>query len=353
MTSLGAICPIEPANNSQDEWAMKRIDAAPETAMKELQRIFRKRGSKALEMTRKEILSEKIESKEAREALKYFITKLWQDRSRPSLMSIVCEAAGGDPEQTTSIAISLSLTSGAMDVHDDIIDQSRSKYGHATVYGKYGKDIALLVGDALLFKGLTLLNRAMEINISSEKKRTILDIIRNMFFELGDAEAIELEFRGKLDVSPDRYLRVLRKKAADVEAHTRISAILACAKSQQIEALGEYGRVLGMLILLRDDWIDIYDVDECLRRIRKEALPLPLLYGLHDAKIRDELKSILLRNRITKKEAELISKSIQGSGIPKKYASLMRGLADKALIELEKASVKNRNLEIAVRAALI
>jgi len=260
MTSLGAICPIEPANNSQDEWAMKRIDAAPETAMKELQRIFRKRGSKALEMTRKEILSEKIESKEAREALKYFITKLWQDRSRPSLMSIVCEAAGGDPEQTTSIAISLSLTSGAMDVHDDIIDQSRSKYGHATVYGKYGKDIALLVGDALLFKGLTLLNRAMEINISSEKKRTILDIIRNMFFELGDAEAIELEFRGKLDVSPDRYLRVLRKKAADVEAHTRISAILACAKSQQIEALGEYGRVLGMLILLRENQrrIEIY-----------------------------------------------------------------------------------------------
>lgn len=289
MSLLGIICPAELVNNNRDECAMKKADVAPKTAMKELQKIFRKRGSKALEMARKEVLIEKIESQEARQALRYFITKLWQDRSRPSLMSMVCEAAGGDPEQTTSIAVSLSLSSGAMDVHDDIIDQSRSKYGHLTVYGKYGKDIALLVGDALLFKGLTLLSRAMEIDISLDKRRAILDIIKNMFFELGDAEAMELRFRGRLNVTPDRYLRVLRKKAADVEAHTRISAILGCAMPQQIEALGEYGRVLGMLILLRDDWLDIYDIDECLRRIRREALPLPLLYGLHDAKIRDGL----------------------------------------------------------------
>jgi len=332
---------------------MKQADVTPEAAMEELKKTFKKRGSKALEMARKEILSEKIESKEAREALRYFITKLWQDRSRPSLMSIVCEAVGGDPEQTTSIAVSLSLTSGAMDVHDDIIDQSRSKYGHATIYGRYGKDIALLVGDALLFKGLTLLSRAMEIDISLEKRRTILDIVKNMFFELGDAEAIELGFRGKLNVTPDRYLRVLWKKAADVEAHTRISAILGCATPQQIDALGEYGRLLGMLILLRDDWIDIFDVDECLRRIRREALPLPLLYGLHDAKIRDRLKSVLLRKKIARKDAELILKSIQGTSIPKKYASLMRKLADKALTRMEIANVKNRNLEIAIRAALI
>jgi len=331
---------------------MKRTDVAPEAAMKELQKIFKKRGSEPLEMARREVLSEKLESKAAREALRYFITKLWQDRSRPSLMSIACEAVGGNPQHTTSMAISLTLMSGAMDIHDDIIDQSESKYGQRTVYGKYGRDVALLVGDALLLKGLTLFNKALESDISSEKRRTILDIAKNMFFELGDAEAMELEFRGRLDVMPDEYLRVLRKKAADVEAHTRISAIMGNAKPQQIEALGEYGRLLGMLVLLRDDWIDVYDAEECVRRIKKEALPLPLLYGLQDAKLGDRLRPILGK-RMARKDAELISNIIQDSHIQRKYAALMRDLARKALTAIGKAGIRTSGLEIAIKAALI
>ena len=60
--------------------------------MKELQEIFKKRGSKALEMARKEALQEKIECKEAREALTYFITEYWHDLARPTLLSLACEA---------------------------------------------------------------------------------------------------------------------------------------------------------------------------------------------------------------------------------------------------------------------
>jgi hypothetical protein len=55
----------------------------PEEAMKQLQKIFKKRGSKALEMARNEILQEKIESKEAREALTYFFPCLRSNRGKP------------------------------------------------------------------------------------------------------------------------------------------------------------------------------------------------------------------------------------------------------------------------------
>lgn len=289
---------------------MKQEDISPEEAMKQVQKIFKKRGTKALEIARKEILEEKIECEEAKEALTYFMTQYWHDLARPALLSLVCEAVGGKPELTTPIAVPMILISGAIDIHDDIIDQSKTKNGRSTVYGKFGNDIALLVGDALLFKGLTILNKAADKGIPREKMLSIIDIIQNMFFELGDAEAMELPLRGRIDVSPYEYLQIVRKKAADVEAHTRISAILGGGSKKEIETLGEYGRLLGMLIILHDDWIDMIDPEEAQHRVQNECLPLPILYALRDTKTKSTLTSILLKGRITKKDAKTILETI-------------------------------------------
>jgi heptaprenyl diphosphate synthase len=331
---------------------MKEKHVDPEEAMKQIQKIFKKRGTKALEMARKEILQEKIECKEAKEALTYFMTQYWHDVARPSLLSLVCETVGGDPELTTPIAISMTLISGAIDIHDDMIDQSKRKYGRPTVYGKYGKDIALLVGDALLLNGLTLLNKIAEKDIPTEKMRVIMDIVKIMFFELGDAEALELRFRGNLDVSPEEYLRVVRKKAADVEAHTRIGAILGGASPKKVEALGEYGRLLGMLIILRDDWIDVFDLEESCSRIKNESLPLLLLYGLQHSAIKDKLRMIFLKKTVTIKDAKSILETIQKTDVPQKYAKFMNKLAKDAVQNLRKHRIKNNDLELLIKTTV-
>jgi len=327
-------------------------DISPEEAMKQVKKIFKKRGSRALEMARKEILQEKMECKEVKEALTYFMTEYWHDLARPSLLSLVSEAVGGEPELTTSIAIPITLISGAIDIHDDIIDQSKSKNGRPTVYGKYGKDIALLVGDALLFKGLTLLNTPAGKDIPTERMRIIIDIVKNMFFQLGDAEALELQFRGNLDVSPKEYLRVVRKKAADVEAHTRIGAVLAGASPKKIEALGEYGRLLGMLIILRDDWIDILDLEESQHRVKKESLPLPTLFGLQDPRTKAQLLRILQKKTMTLKDAELILKIIYQAKVFQKYKEFMENLAEEANSKLKQIGNNTVELEILIKSTL-
>ncbi len=331
---------------------MKEKDIDPEEAMEYTQTVFKKRGIKALDMARKEILQEKIESKEARQALSYFITEYWQDLARPSLLSLTCEAIGGKPESTIPIAIPMILISGAIDIHDDIIDQSKSKYGRPTVYGKHGRDISLLVGDALLFKGLMLLDNAAEREISEEKMRIIRTIVKNMFFELGDAEALELQFRNNLNVSPEEYLKVVRKKAADVEAHTRISAILGDASPEKVNALGEYGRILGMLIILRDDLIDVLDVEESCRRIKNEALPLPILYGLQQRAIKDRLRTILLKKTLTKKDIDTILKTIQKTNVFKNYAKLMNEMVKEAISKLRGENIQANTLRQLVMATL-
>jgi len=250
-----------------------------ERIIEEVQKLLEERGRKPLEMVRKAILEEKIESKEVKEALHYFITEYWHDLARPTLMSICCEAVGGDPNATVPFAVPLSLISGALDIQDDIIDQSKTKHGRPTVYGRYGKEIAILAADALLFKGFTLLHEACA-EIPKEKAEKIMRTIKNLFYELGDAEALELNLRGKLDVTPDEYLNIINKKAADVEAHTRIGAILGNATREEEEKLAGYGRLLGRLIIIRDDVEDLLDIKEAQHRIEKENLPLPVVYTL-------------------------------------------------------------------------
>ncbi|MGD8506405.1 MAG: polyprenyl synthetase family protein, partial [Candidatus Bathyarchaeota archaeon] len=287
---------------------------SPEEALKHVQRIFKERGSEALKTAKEEALKEEIECKGAQEALTYFMTECWHDLARPALLSIVCEAVGGNPSITTPVAVPMILISGAIDIHDDIIDQSKTKEGRPTVYGKYGKEIALLAGDALLFKGFNLLNGAVDKGVPVHKLSIISDIITQSFFELGDAEALELSFRGRTDVTPKEYLNVVRKKAADVEAHTRIGAILGGGTVNEVKALSNYGRLLGIVKILRDDAVDMADSEEFLHRFMKEHLPIPLLYALQNPRNSSEIRSILSKKALTKKEIRDIQRLTYNRG---------------------------------------
>jgi geranylgeranyl diphosphate synthase type I len=323
-----------------------------EEITEQLLKLLEERGRKALEMARKTVLEEKIESKEVQEALTYFMTEFWHDVTRPALLSLVCEAVGGDPDITTPIAISITLISGATGIHDDIIDQSKTKGSRPTVLGKFGQDIALLVGDALLFKGFTVLYEAVEKGVPAKKIAAISDIINRTFFELGNAEALALKFRGRTDVTPEDYLCIVRKKAADIEAYTRISAILGDGSEEEIEALGEYGRLLGMLGILRADMIDMLDLEETIHRIKKEHLSLVIVYALQNPEMNSILRS-LLKKTVTLKDAEKLSTFVDKAGGFIHMEECMNKLAEEAHIKIEKIKYNREYFKLLVQGMLL
>jgi geranylgeranyl diphosphate synthase type I len=330
---------------------MKQKKRSQEEIAKQAQKLLEERGRKALELARKEILQEKIESKEAFEALKLFMS-YFEDLARPTLMSIVCEAAGGDPDITIPVAASMVLINGGIDIHDDIIDQSETKLSHPTVLGKFGEDIALLAGDALLFKGFTLLFDSVKQGVPSEKISSILKILNRMFFELGDAEALELRFRGRTDVSPKEYLSLARKKAADVEALARISAILSGGSEETIEKLGNYGRLLGLILILRDDILDATDFAEASHRIERECLPLPIFYALQSKATKSTLVSLIHKRSLTKRDVEVVQENTVKSGGIERSKKIINNLAKEAYSVIRQID-KGKTLQTFVMASCI
>jgi len=277
-----------------------------------VQKILEERGGEALEKARQAVLQEKIECKEVREALYYFMTEYWHDRTSPTLLSLACEAVNGDLSTVATFTKPMILIGGAVDVHDDLIDQSKRKDRRPTVYGKFGESIALLVGDALLFKGFSLLHESFRY-ISPGKMVSIVSTLKDLFFELGDAEALELKLRMRRDVKPEEYLYVVEKKAADVEGLMRIGAMIGNGSEEEVELLGRYGRILGMLSILRDDFIDMNYFEESAHRITHECLPLPMLYALEDPKAKSQICAILSKKKLTRKDTDLLYEIVKSA----------------------------------------
>jgi geranylgeranyl pyrophosphate synthase len=195
-----------------------------------------------------------------------------------------------------NIAPALILINGAVDIHDDIIDRSKQKDGRPTVYGKFGEEVALLVGDALFMKGFLMLNLVSR-SLDGDKYEKVMNTLKQGLFELGQAEVMELQWRGVADIKAEYYLKVAQKKAADVEALMRLGAILGNAKKSETEALGKYGRIVGFISILRDDIIDMTLQEEFRHRLAHECPPLPLIYAIEDGKVRVALLN-LIRDRI-------------------------------------------------------
>jgi geranylgeranyl pyrophosphate synthase len=270
----------------------------------QVNRLLTERSKKALEIAKKDILQEKRESKEINDAFRYY-AKAWNDVVHPGLISIACEAVGGKADDTTSIQIAMLLLTAGFDVHDDIIDESKTKYGKPTVFAKFGKDITLLVGDAFLMKALVLLHK-LEKQISTEKMDAIWNIISGLFFELGDAEALEASLKSNIDISPEECFRILKMKASTFEAHMRIGAIIGGEEQDVVDLLGDYGRTLGILVSIREDFIDVFEAEELQNRAKNEYLPLPILHAFKNPQTKKTILDYLSKQKITDDDAEQI-----------------------------------------------
>ena len=277
-----------------------------EAEFRELLKTIEKKGKRAFETARKAILEEKILSTTVREALDYYSANLWFDVHHAGFLSLACEAVGGRLDRTALVGAAMILLRAGIDIHDDIIDNQKTKAGKLTIYRKYGPEIAILSGNALLFKGFALMNDAVT-PFSRQKREKVVDLAKNAFFEIGDAVAGELELRDSANVLPkDYYNRVVRRKAVGVEVHIKIGAILGNGTCEEIDQLSQFGRVLGIVAAVRDELIDTYEPAELQDRVRNEVAPLTLLYALEDAQTKEKINRLLRKKKLSETDVQEI-----------------------------------------------
>ncbi len=305
--------------------------------MQDATQILRTLGEPIVKEAFDDLFERRIPSPMAKKVLRRF-SRRWTDYTRAALMVMACQAVGGDVKSVRSAAKGLVLAGGAFDLHDDIIDRSfvMSEKGMKSIQGMFGMEASLLAGDALMIEGLIQLSNmpGVPAKVASKAVRVIQDGL----FELGSAEMEELRFIRNLDSTPRSYLRIVRMKGADVESYTRVGAIIGGGSEREIEALGTFGRCLGMICIIRDDIVDTFnDLVECRSRLTRESLPLPVLYSLKDERVRAMLRDFWAKpeqDQITDEELDqLIGMIHENKGFEKGQALINRyiGTAKDAL----------------------
>jgi geranylgeranyl pyrophosphate synthase len=287
-----------------------------------------KRSQGCQEFVRKSLLSEKIEHRELRQALEHYFS-YWNDFTHPGIFSIACEAVGGDPAKQIEAQAAMAMLAAAFDIHDDIVDGSKTKHGYPTVFGKYGKDISLLLGNAFIIDGFTLMGKVAS-TMPHERSSEIFSVLKTSFFEVGNAHASELCLRGRLDASPEEYMKILEEKAASIEADMHVAALLGGGSFKEIEALARYGRILGTLATLREEFIDIFDKEELNQRIKAEAFPIPVLYAFHDKESREKIENIIDKGELKSKDVDRLLDIVLDSKPVAKLRMQMRDIVTRA-----------------------
>ena len=275
--------------------------------IKELQ----ERSKQCHEFVRSSFRSERIEHPPLRQALEHYFS-YWNDFTHPGLFSIAFEASGGKPDKALRPQAAIAMIAAGFDIHDDIIDKSLKKHDHHTVFGKYGQDLSLLLGNAFMISGLTLLELSVS-DLPIQRSQITIEIIKKRLFEVGNAHALELALKKTTSVSPDKYLQILEMKAASIEADMHIAALIASDRPEVSEALREYGRILGTLATLREEFVDVTDPAELSRRASSEALPIPIMLAMKKPKTKRAMKKKLRKTKLTQKDVnellDLLSQS--------------------------------------------
>ena len=170
-------------------------------------------------------------------------------RLRPLCVALAARMGDGFGPEARELGVAVELVHCATLLHDDVVDDGDQRRGAAAARTIYGNAASIFAGDWLLIHALQRV-RATGTPGALERLLTIID-------EMIEAESIQLEGRGKLDLGADRYFAIVRGKTAALFRWAMYAGARAGGLSEEHgEQLARYGDHLGMAFQLVDDLLD-------------------------------------------------------------------------------------------------
>jgi len=187
-------------------------------------------------------------------------------RLRPCMLLMATEAVGGDPQIAVPAAVSIELVHNFTLIHDDIMDNAETRRGRPAVHVEWDESGAILAGD-------TLYSKAFEIIASTKADPANLvaamDMLAKTCAAICEGQWLDLEFEMRDKVSEYEYLEMVEKKTGVLYAAAAwMGAKLVGAPDDQLEALEQFGRVVGMGFQIQDDVLDLTAPMEVLGKPR-------------------------------------------------------------------------------------
>ena len=210
-------------------------------------------------------------------------------RIRPSLLLLAARSLGYSGRGMIRLGAVVEMVHTATLVHDDIIDAADTRRGRPSTNRTWGNSKCVLVGDWLYMQAFRI--------ALGERSFRILELLISLTQQMVEGELLQMERLGK-PISEDEYNDLIyRKTACLFEVSMRLGAVLAGASREVEDALGEYGRNLGLAFQIVDDVLDLTASEEVLGKpvasdLREGKATLAVIHTLHNGSTAAERAAI-------------------------------------------------------------
>jgi geranylgeranyl pyrophosphate synthase len=255
-------------------------------------------------------------------------------RIRPTLVLLVGNMLGGDPEKLITLAAAVELLHTATLVHDDLIDDALLRRGNATLNARWSPAATILTGDFIFARAAKLAAETDCLPLMRLFAETLAIIVNGELTQLFTSRGI---------ASRENYdQRIYAKTASLFEMSTRAAAMISPVDEATVAAMRKYGYQVGMAFQIVDDILDFNgDQAEVGKPVGSDLLQglitLPTLHYIEDHPDDPDVRVLLEGNYSADRETMLrLVQSIRRSDAisrsmneAEKYvAEALRALAD-------------------------
>ena len=265
---------------------------------------------------------------------------------RPTLCMFVCDALQGDPGHAAPAAAALELIHNFSLVHDDIQDQGMERRHQPTVWAVWGTEHALVAGDAMQSLGdLSTLN--LDGNVPPVTTIRISQLLTQSYLEMIEGQCRDLEFERREVIESNEYLDMIAlKTGALIRSSMVIGATIATDDSETLEGVARFGRAIGRLFQIRDDYLGIWGDEAITGKStdsdivqRKKSFPIVYAFQHADGADREELLRLYSQEALEEADVNRVMDILDHLGADRQTDELTEATADEgraalAMLEL-------------------
>src|SRR6266478_3087099 len=170
-------------------------------------------------------------------------------RLRPALLLLSTKLFNYEGRGAVKLGAVVEIIHTATLVHDDIIDEAKTRRGRPAANTQWGNSKCVLAGDWLYMQ-------AFKVALQ-ERNFRVLDALIDLTQQMVEGELLQMEKLGKLISLHEHFDLIYRKTACLFSVCMRMGGILGGATREQEESLAQYGHGLGMAFQITDDVLDL------------------------------------------------------------------------------------------------
>ncbi len=248
-------------------------------------------------------------------------------RLRPALALLAGRFHPADPEALIALAASVEMLHTATLVHDDLIDGAVLRRGITTLNARWGMGATVLTGDYLFARAAALAAETANVRVMAIFANTLMTICSGELQQIFDRRELpHLDDESAWEAAIRRYdQRIHAKTASLFAAATEAAAVLSGAPEDEVTALREYGRLLGMGFQIVDDVLDFQGSEEVLGKpvgsdLREGIVTLPTLFFLRQHPEDERVAAVVANGGDDRLVREVVAAIVESGAVDRALA---------------------------------